>query len=207
MMRFEREKSLVELLMRRLGLTVERYINPKEEVDDETGADVIAVVNGRRIGVQVTELDTGDEPGRSRATEKTLWRSAQEQGQGAYCQPVQNDPNKLVARIARAVASKVQHVNGCDEAWLLISAGVPEPGSVASTFLVTLGLGTDALDTATVDHLARAKYNHVFLHVIVGGKDALFTWSAGGNWQKFTRQEPVGGPTFWDVQKHFPPFP
>ena len=53
--RYERERSLVELLMRRFGRAVERYINPMEEVGDETGADVLAVEKGgNRIGVQVT---------------------------------------------------------------------------------------------------------------------------------------------------------
>jgi len=63
--KFEREMFLVDLLMRRLGLSAERYIDPKN-ASDETGADVLAVVGGRQIGIQVTEVDTGDEPGRSR---------------------------------------------------------------------------------------------------------------------------------------------
>jgi hypothetical protein len=60
--RYERERALVELLMRRLGLRPESYIDPNERAGVETGADVIAVVGGRRIGIQVTELDTGDIP-------------------------------------------------------------------------------------------------------------------------------------------------
>jgi hypothetical protein len=79
--KFAREKGLVELLMRRRGLSVDQYIDPQQEANDETGADVIAVIEGRRIGIQVTELDNGEKPGRARAAEKLSWREAQS-GQG-----------------------------------------------------------------------------------------------------------------------------
>jgi len=202
--RYERERSLVELLMLRRGIPVEEYINPNEKVGVETGADVLAVVEGRRIGVQVTELDTGDEPGRARAAEKALWRGAQAKTQGTYGHWAQNDVHKLVAAISRAVVSKAQHVVGCDESWLLISAGVPELGSLVSTFVVTQWLGADALDAATSGLLAKSQYRYVFLHVIVGNEDALYCWSAGGNWQKATRTDAAAeqGLTFWDVQPY-----
>src|ERR1700676_4195797 len=108
--KFEREKSFVELLMRRRALRVERYIDPNQEAHDETGADVIALVGGRRIGVQVTELDTGEGPGQARGAEEASWREAQANDQGAYAGWAQNDPRKLANAIARAIASKVQHI-------------------------------------------------------------------------------------------------
>jgi hypothetical protein len=197
--KFERERDLVELLMRRRALTVDKYIDPQQEAHDETGADVIAVIEGRRIGIQVTELDTGDRPGQARAAEKILWREAQEKGQGTYAAWAQNDPSKLVSAIARAIASKVQHIVGCDEAWLLVSASVPEQGSLVSTFIITPWLPLDALEAATADHLAKCKYNCAFLHAIVGDEHALYCWTPGSSWEKLTVQDQSNqGPGFFE---------
>jgi hypothetical protein len=99
--KYERERALVEMLMRRRGLTVDRYIDPNKEAGDETGADVIALVGGRRIGIQVTELDTGDLAGRARASEKAAWRDAQKCDRSTYGNWAQNDPSKLVTATRR----------------------------------------------------------------------------------------------------------
>ena len=187
--KYERERALVEMLLRRRGLTADRYIDPNKEAGDETGADVIALVGGRRIGIQVTELDTGDIRGRARASEKADWSDAQAHGQSTYGAWAQNDPPKLVAAIARAVTAKVQQIVGCDEAWLLISASLPELGTLASTFVITQWLPADALDTATANHLAACNYAHAFVHTFVGNEDALYVWSSGGKWEKQTRPD------------------
>jgi hypothetical protein len=65
--KYERERSLVDLLLSRRGIVAEGFSDPNQE-GDESGADVIAVVGGRCIGVQVTELDTGDIRGRADAS-------------------------------------------------------------------------------------------------------------------------------------------
>ena len=187
--KFEREKSLVESLMRRCAVPVEGYIDPNQEAQDETGADVIAIVDGRRIGIQVTELDTGEMPGQARRTERASWREAQAKDQGTYGGWAQNDPRKIADAIARTLASKVQHIVGCDEAWLLISASLPELGSLISTFVITQWLTVDALDAATASHLAKCKYTCAFLHVIVSPENALYCWTAERNWRKLTLQD------------------
>jgi hypothetical protein len=66
---FERERHLVALLMQRLGLT-EIDFNDPNAPGRESGADVLAVFDGRRIGIQVTEIDTGSVPGQARGEEK-----------------------------------------------------------------------------------------------------------------------------------------
>jgi hypothetical protein len=199
--KFERELDLVKLLMCRRALSVDQYIDPQQQPNDETGADVIAVIEGRRIGIQVTELDTGDRPGQARAAEKVSWREAQEKGQGTYGAWAQNDPSKLVSAIARAIASKVQHIGGCDDAWLLVSASVPEPGSLLSTFVITQWLPVDALDAATAGHLANGQYNYAFLHAIVGDERALYCWTPGGKWEKLTMQDGSNqGPGFFELR-------
>jgi hypothetical protein len=102
----------------------------------------------------------------------------------------------------------VQHIVGCDEAWLLISASVPEPGSLVSTFVITQWLTVDALDAATAVHLAKCKYTYTFLHVIVGGEDALYCWTLERGWQKLTtpQDNPNQGLGFFEWRDHPPEF-
>ncbi len=64
---FEREKGSVALLMQWLGLSPDEYRDPNATGAGATGGDVAAFISGRRIGIQVTELDTGETPGVARA--------------------------------------------------------------------------------------------------------------------------------------------
>jgi hypothetical protein len=61
---FEKEKGRVVLLMERLGIAPGDYLDPNATRAGQTGADVIAIIDGRRIGIQVTDIDTGEVPRR-----------------------------------------------------------------------------------------------------------------------------------------------
>jgi hypothetical protein len=75
--KFDLEKPRVALLMQRLGLIVDEYEDPNANArGDESGADVVVTCNGRRICIQVTDLDTGEELGQARKVEKRLQRDA-----------------------------------------------------------------------------------------------------------------------------------
>jgi hypothetical protein len=203
---FEREKHLVELLMQRLGQPAHDYRDPNLDAGRETGADVLMVSNGRRIGIQVTEMDTGHVQGRARAEEKKAWRDS---GLATYGAWAQNDPDKLLASVQRAVRRKVEiaerhSFDGFDAVWLLASGGLPEMGAVASTLIMSPWLNAAALDVVTFDCLARSKkYERAYLHCILGVERALYSWRRGGRWTKEVQQEPhwMRGPSFWDVQK------
>ncbi len=56
--KFLREKHLVSLLMQRLGIAMNEYLDPNAAPHEETGVDVVAITAISRIGIQVTELDT-----------------------------------------------------------------------------------------------------------------------------------------------------
>jgi hypothetical protein len=202
---FEREKHLTERLMQRLGWPVPHYHNPNVPAGMETGADVLIVHDGARTGIQVTEIDTGSIPGRDRAKEK---KDLRDSGLTTYGGLALNNRNELLGRIQRAIAHKVEiaerhSFNAFEKIWLLVSAGVPEMGSVISTMIITLGLDAAALDAVTLDCLVRSKYDRVYIHCILGVERALYSWQRGGNWEKDVQQEPacVKGPSFWDIQK------
>jgi hypothetical protein len=83
----------------------------------------------------------------------------------------------------------MQQVVGCDDAWLLIVASLPELGALASTFVITQWLSADALDSATVSHLAACNYARAFVHIVAGSEHALYVWSAGGKWEKHAQPD------------------
>ena len=98
--KFEAEKAKVTILTRRLGHAVERYEDPNgtRGAAGESGADVVAVINDHRIGIQVTDLDTGKKPGKARAAESKLADAATLQG-GTYFTWAQNDPGKVLSTL------------------------------------------------------------------------------------------------------------
>src|SRR5438128_7847 len=59
---FEGEMGRVARLMERLGIAPDEYQDPNATRAGETGGDVIAIIGSRRIGIQVTDLDTGEVP-------------------------------------------------------------------------------------------------------------------------------------------------
>jgi hypothetical protein len=88
--KFVREKHLVELLLKRLGFAASGYLDPNDASGVETGVDVIAIIAQKRIGIQVTELDTGSKAGQARADEKKLAAGAGANG-GVYGAWAQNN--------------------------------------------------------------------------------------------------------------------
>jgi hypothetical protein len=199
--KFEMEMYRVKLLMQRLGLTVNEYEAPNSKASGgESGADVVVVCDGCRIGIQVTDLDTGEELGQARKAETRLARDAASRG-STYGTFAQNDPGKVVAAIERNISRKARmSFAGFDEFWLLLCCGVPEFGAIAATFVMTPWLDTGSLDNATLDKLARSKYSRAFIHAILGAEEkALYQWERSGGWSKSTLPVPPEeqGPDFW----------
>src|SRR5271165_600570 len=150
---FEKEKGRVVLLMQRLGTAPDEYRDPNTTAAGETGADVVAVIGGRCIGIQVTDLDTGEAAGTARAAETKLARDAAKRG-STYGTWAQNDTGKIIDAIVRSLARKARmSFAGFDEFWLLMCAGVPELGAIGAASVITPWLTTDALDAATLQSL------------------------------------------------------
>jgi hypothetical protein len=186
---FEGEKRRVMLLVQRLGMAPDEYRDPN--ATGETGADVIAVIGGRSVGIQVTDLDTGKAAGTARAAETKLARDAEKRG-STYGTWAQNDTGKIVEAIVRSLARKARmSFAGFDEFWLLMCAGVPELGAIAATSVMTPWLTTDALDAATSQSLTASKYTRAFIHAILGVEEkALYQWDRGAGWSKATLELP-----------------
>ena len=209
MTHFEIEGLYVRKLMEYLERPVARCRNPNAEAGRETGADVlIELTDGRRIGVQVTRIDTGEHPGESAAAERSLARAAERQSNGVYATWAQNDPCKMVAAIARSVARKAKiagrhKIEGAlfDDLWLLMCCGAPKSGLIGATLAVTTWLDARALDAATSDQLSGSNYTCAFLLPVLNVERALYTWEKGGSWEKVVKPEPawMTGPSMFDV--------
>jgi len=189
--KFERERDLVERLVRRLGLDVDGYKDPNAN-GPETGADVTILRGDRRIGVQVTILDTGGVPGKAIAAEKAQAREAWNTHGGVY--GGFGNPLPMDAIVAAITKKSATRVSGFHKVWLLISAGIPERGAVISTSFMTQWLTAEALTVATSGILRRSSYVRAFLHAITALEDALYEWTPAQQWQKHVRarQGPEG---------------
>jgi hypothetical protein len=200
---FDKEKGRVVLLMQRLGMSPDEYRDPNTTRGGETGADVIALVDGHRIGIQVTDLDTGETAGTARAAEAKLARDAAARG-STYGTWAQNDAGKLMAAIVRSLTRKARmSFAGFDEFWLLMCAGVPEWGAIGATTVMTPWLTTDSLDAATLQILAGSKYTRAFVHAVLGVEEkALYQWHQGAGWSKSTIELPPAerAPDFWEYK-------
>jgi len=201
--KFEMEKGRVVLLMRRLGIDPDAYEDPNAGSTQESGADVVAVVAGRRIGIQVTDIDTGERRGHARANEKRRATEAAARGT-TYGTWAQNDVTIITSRITETIVRKTRmSFAGFDEFWLLICAGIPEFGATVSTFVMTPYLDPAALDAASLQSLAASKYTRAFVYAVLGVEEkALYTWKPGGQWSKSVRELPAAerGPDLWALR-------
>ncbi|MBV8737803.1 MAG: hypothetical protein JO007_11210 [Alphaproteobacteria bacterium] len=183
--KFDRERALVGHLLNALGLNGAALHNPNA-AGSETGIDVSAhLSDGRLIGIQVTELDPHARRGTARASEKGIARAVSGK---PYFMWGQNDSSIILNALANTIRRKVQiaahhSFQGIDEVWLLICAGVPEHGAIASTFVMTPWLSPEDMNLATNYVLSGSKYDHCFLLPILGVEQALYQWGSSG-WEK-----------------------
>jgi hypothetical protein len=186
MTKFDREKALVDHLLGRLGLCGAAIYDPNA-AGPETGIDVLVHLSDRRvIGIQVTEVDPYIVRGTARAKEKSISRSAPNK---PYFMWGQNGTSIVLQALGNSIGRKVQiagqhSFQATDEVWLLICAGVPELGAVASTFIMTPWLSPEDMNLATDNVLGKSKYHRCFLLPIVGIEQALYRWERTSGWEK-----------------------
>jgi hypothetical protein len=158
---FAQERDRVERLLARLGLVGFALSDPG--TSPETGIDVIAELSdGRRIGIQVTEIDPHQRPGTARKQEK---EAAEEAGDGLYGGWGQNDTAVVLQAFGQAVRKKIKisarHAfDNVDEVWLLVCGGVPE--APVSTFIMSSWISAADLDVASGADLQASKYAQCF---------------------------------------------
>ncbi len=184
---FEREKPLVEYLLKRLKLGVIAISNPNTNAK-QTGVDVLVhFVDGRTIGIQVTELDPHPSPGKARAQETRIAGATP----AVYADWAQNNPQAYLDALVRAVNRKIaiaerHSFEGLDltETWLLVCAGIPEHGATISTMVMTPWLHEHDIELATGSALQQSKYDRCFFLPILGTERAFYRWEKHSAWEK-----------------------
>lgn len=177
---FAHEAAVTKRLLDVLGVPYSNLDDPMQIYGGhETGADVQIEHAGRQIGIQVTDFSADEgvgDPRRSlRATEK---RNAAQGRFPTYSIPLQHQRAALQRRIRAKLKIAAGHdFKEFDEVWLLVSASLARPDSIASTFIVTPFLTADDLNCDLDAELKRSKYDRAFVHVQVG--DSVYEWTRG----------------------------
>lgn len=186
------QKQNVEIdLVRRL---LEALSIPAFNLKPRDRPDVVAEINERRVGIEVTEFHGDEGPNSNRGSNQRrneVQISKQANGHPYARWGVVNSLPALVARIK----SKVEHAESYknqdfDELWLLVSASIPQMGGVCSTFIIPFALNLDELNRATDGTLRNSQFTKAYLHVLMGR--CLYNWSPPEKWQVL--QAPVKEP-------------
>lgn len=168
--------------------------------------DVFAEVGLRRIAIETTDYHGDESSQGGSAIRRDEQRDAAAGQTRAFAVP--SDPlGGLVHRI-QAKMSKQYDLNGTDEAWLAIFAGVPQSGATAATFLVTTFLNPQLLTIHTAPLLEASIFSrsYILCELTEIGHPLLYAWEKGGAWTEvgLSRQTPSpASSTFWDIQKLF----
>lgn len=147
--------------------------------------DVIAVISGRRIGIEVTQFHGDEQAGvKGSAHRRQEARRAKESNARPYTMAIPTNPLPgLVARINAkiSVAAAYDH-SRYKELWLLVSGQVPKPGAPAATFAFPLFVNVEELNRLTHDQLCESPFSAAHFHLMMN--HALFSWSRSEGWHE-----------------------
>jgi hypothetical protein len=153
---FAHEKPLVDYLLDRLRIVPDvPPINPN--LDGESGADVLSIIDGKRVGIQVTQIDNCYSlPSVPNATDRPIKGRCVEKGAAKQCLIyggfAENNSAKVIANIAIAIRRNALH----------------------------RGTGFDA---ATRCDLIKSSYDQAFMLPVMDVERAPFQWAKpSGRW-------------------------
>lgn len=180
-------------LVRRL---LEALRVPHFTLEPRDKPDVLATINKRHIGIEVTVFHNDEESNSKGGSQQ---RKAEEQinrnvkGR-PYAMWVGAKPLPgLVERIRDKVkCTQSYNKGGFNELWLLIAASIPQMGAACATFITPIALNPEDLNNATDDTLRDSLFARAYLHVTMG--QCLYEWSRHGKWQvlQAPEEEPQG---------------
>lgn len=177
------ELDLVRRLFSALG------IKP-DELRHHDRPDVLASVDGRTIGIEVTVYHADEQPDGTGSPARAQERDLSRQAKGNPY-PMWGSPDPLPGLEAR-ISDKVRkaenyNTEGCDELWLLIAASVPINGAVASTYMFDFLLNAQALNERTGYPLNASPFKAIYVHSHLSTEgEALFSWSRASGWSRVT---------------------
>jgi hypothetical protein len=173
------ELKSVQRMLDLAGIVPDRLSDPMTKFGEETGVDVLCRIDGRDIGVQVTDYtpDYGlQNPPKtaSRAEEKKLAaRNPRGYGFGVSAEYIRALTESLQTKLQKSFS-------GVDEGWLLVAAQHPQYGRTSSTFVSADHISTERLNAHIHPLLEGKQYTKVFL--LLATESVLFEWNATDRW-------------------------
>ena len=185
------EQAAVERLCKLLNYAPKSYRNPNSP-GVETGVDVELALDGRLVGVQVTEFHVDEGAGHSKAgsrARKNEVNIAKEalKGSGrvkAYGFSASADylPSLLKRIEEKVKKANARPITGFDEIWLLVCAQVSPWGATGSTFISRDSVCASRLNSQGGALLHGSPFSRVFLMLMLEG--VVYGWSPeDGEWR------------------------
>jgi hypothetical protein len=151
-----------------------------KSVENSDRPDVILNIDGRWIGVEVTELHPGD------GNSGSSVRKSEERGlrNGRTVQGFHWGDTKYPDAIGRRLTEKIKRAANykCDEGgalWLLVACQISIPGRIAATHVVGEWLSLDDLKPFE-SALAASRYERAFIYLVRDGR--AFCWDRQSGW-------------------------
>ena len=149
--------------------------------------DVMARVDGERVGIEVTQFHADEKPGgrggsNLRAQEVEKVRAS---GGGPYPHLWGNpDPRcGLVTRINEKISTAATYdKTGYDQLWLLICSQVPAIGAIGSTYALDFLDYVTVLNRETHAQLCKSPFSAVHFYLMMS--HCIFSWSCSEKWHK-----------------------
>ncbi|MBI3575409.1 MAG: hypothetical protein HY083_07145 [Gammaproteobacteria bacterium] len=157
--------------------------HPQAQLEAEDRPDVVALIDGHRIGIEETKFHGGEQPGTSgsplRAEEAQ--KAKQAEGRPYSMWGVADPLPDIVARIRDKIERATKYdASRYSELWLLISSQLPMPGAVAATFVFEPFVNVSRLNETTHDLLTASLFAAAHLHLAM--THSLFSWSREKQW-------------------------
>jgi hypothetical protein len=148
--------------------------------------DIIASMNGRNIGMEVTVFHS-DEGSARQSNEGSLRQAGERNARSApdssYVMAVPTDTHAgLEARINDKITKAAQYdMSGIDELWLLIPAQQPSLGALPATFVFSFLIDVNELNRRFNENLLESRFNRVYWHLM--SDHAIYGWDRSAGWQ------------------------
>lgn len=146
--------------------------------------DLLVVISDRRIAIETTDYHGDEQIMGGSNLRKQEEKDAREDKVKGYW--VSTDPLPGITKRIREKTKKAYDTSGADETWLAIFAGVPQPGTLASTFIFKLAVNCSKLNEQTGDMLKTSLFSRCYLHCAMteNRHSVIFCWTKESGWQE-----------------------
>jgi len=162
--------------------------------------DILATIDSRRIGIEVTEYHADEgSGGKGSALRAEEEKKARQSNGDGYTMWGKTEPwSGLGFRLEeKTKLAETYDIKPYDELWLLIVAQLPKLGGIAATYAIYDVMKISDMNCYYHEQLCQSKYHAVFFHLIVDG--VIYKWTPGERWTvlRSPHKQPSAGRELW----------